>query len=89
MSTPVRRVAVIAFNFEELSLLSDEALLEHFELVRRVNPMLVPSDFKLDACRITRAPKTITLRFYRRAVSAGYETEVLRFSFRRPASLEH
>jgi hypothetical protein len=87
--TPIRRVTVIAFNFEELSVLDDDALLDHFELVRRVNPTLVPYDFQADTCRVRRAPKTITLHFYRRAASEGDEVEVFRFSFRRPASLEH
>jgi hypothetical protein len=85
---PIRRVTAIAFNFEELFTLDDEALLEHFELVRRVNPMLVPHDFHPDACRITRTPKTITLRFYRRVASEEYGTEIFRFSFRRPPGLE-
>ena len=88
MPTPIRRAATIAFNFEELFTLYDEALLEHFELVRRVNPMLVPPDFQPDACRITRAPKTITLHFYRRVASNDYGVEIFRFSFRRPAGLE-
>lgn len=83
---PIRRASAIAFNFEELSTLDDEALLEHFELVRRVNPTLVPPDFQPDACRITRAPKTITLRFYRRVATDEYGAEIFRFSFRRPAS---
>jgi hypothetical protein len=82
------RVTMIAFNFEELFALSDEALLEHFELVRKVNPTLVPQDFQPDACRITRAPKAITLHFYRRAVSEGLAMEIFRFSFRRPASFD-
>ena len=86
MPTPIRRVSVIAFNFEELSTLDDEALLEHFDLVRRVNPMLVPYDFQPETCRITRAPKTITLHFYRRVGSEAYGAEIFRFSFRRPAS---
>lgn len=85
---PIRRASAIAFNFEELFTLDDEALLEHFELVRRVNPMLVPHGFQPDACRITRAPKTITLRFYRRVASDEYGAEIFRFSFRRPASFE-
>jgi hypothetical protein len=85
---PIRRASAIAFNFEELFTLDDDALLEHFELVRRVNPMLVPPDFQPDACRITRAPKTITLRFYRRGASDDYGAEIFRFSFRRPASFE-
>jgi hypothetical protein len=84
---PIRRVSVIAFNFEELATLDDDALLEHFDLVRRVNPTLVPYDFQADACRITRAPKTITLHFYRRGGSEAYGAEVFRFSFRRPAGL--
>lgn len=88
MPTPIRRAATIAFNFEELFTLDDEALLEHFELVRRVNPMLVPRDFHPDACRITRTPKTITLHFYRRVASDEYGAEVFRFSFRRPAGFE-
>ena len=79
---------MIAFNFEELSILSDEALLEHFELVRKVNPTLVPQEFQPDACRITRAPRAITLYFYRRAASEDLGTEIFRFSFRRPASFD-
>jgi hypothetical protein len=79
---------MIAFNFEELFALNDEALLERFQLVRRVNPTLVPQDFQPDACRITRTPKTITLHFYRRAASQEPEAEIFRFSFRRPASLD-
>jgi hypothetical protein len=86
--SPIRRINAIAFNFEELFALDDEGLLERFELVRRVNPMLVPSDFQPDACRITRTPKTITLHFYRRLGSEEYGTEIFRFSFRRPRSSE-
>jgi hypothetical protein len=86
--TSIRHAAAIAFNFEELFALDDEALLERFELVRRVNPMLVPRDFQPGACRITRAPKTITLRFYRRVGADEYGAEVFRFSFRRPVGLE-
>ena len=79
---------MIAFNFEVLFALDDEALLEHFQLVRRVNPTLVPQNFKPDACRITRAARTITLHFYQRAASQTPETEIFRFSFQRPASLK-
>ena len=88
MPTPIRRTSTIAFNFEELFTLDDEGLLERFELVRRVNPMLVPADFQPDACRITRAPKTITLHFYRRQGSDDYGTKIFRFSFRRPKGSE-
>jgi hypothetical protein len=83
---PFRRVTAIAFNFEELFALDDEALLERFDLVRRVNPTLVPHDFQPDACRIVRAPRTITLRFYRRVGSEAGGAEIFRFSFLRPAN---
>ena len=76
-----RCVAVIAFNFEELLQASDQAVLDRFQLVRRVSPTLVPQDFEADACQITRAPEAITLHFYRRGTSEELGTEIFRFSF--------
>ncbi|MBV9999586.1 MAG: hypothetical protein JO015_10800 [Verrucomicrobia bacterium] len=88
VSTPVRHASVIAFNFEELFARDDQALLGHFDLVRRVNPMLVPYDFQAEACRIVRASTAITLYFYRRAGSDEYGAEIFRFSFRRPPGVK-
>jgi hypothetical protein len=84
VSAPNRRVFVIAFNFEELFALEDEALVERFLLVRRVNPALIPRGFRPQACRITRTRRSITLHFYQREISGEYGPEVFRFSFRRP-----
>jgi hypothetical protein len=81
MPTPVPCATTIAFNFEELLQECDEAVLQRFELVRRVNPTLVPSDLRADACRIVRAPDAITLHFYRRESPEELGTEIFRFSF--------
>jgi hypothetical protein len=81
MPTPLRCATMIAFNFEDLLQASNEDLLQRFGLVRRVNPMLVPTDVRTEACRITRAPDAITLHFYRRESPEEVGPETFRFSF--------
>ena len=75
-------VTTIAFDFEALARQPDAALLRRFELVRRVNPTLVPQDVPTATCRITRGVKTITLHFYRRESPEGRGPEIFRFRFR-------
>lgn len=78
---PIRHATTIAFDFDFLSQENDEAILKRFDVVRRVNPTLVPSDFRADACRIVRDPDAITLHFYQRDTPEEAGTETFRFSF--------
>ena len=82
MPKPLRCVTTIAFDLEALSQQPDEAILRRFELVRRVNPAVVPQDLSTDTCRITRGVKAITLRFYRRETPGERGREIFRFRFR-------
>ena len=81
MPRPTRRVTVIAFNFGDLLRLNDEALPARFRLVPKVNPTLLPRDFRPEACRISRHLEAITLRLYGPPRLQGAGPEVVEFCF--------
>jgi hypothetical protein len=79
-----RQCSAIAFDFEDLFRLSDEAVLRRFRLTRKVNPAVVPPDFRPNVCQISRDLEAITLRFLRQETAEDPGTEILRFSFQPP-----
>jgi hypothetical protein len=82
MHTPVRHLTAIAFDFADLFRASDDAVLQRFGVTRRVNPGVVPKDFRPDGYRIVRDLDAITLQFFRRENPDDPGTEILRFSFK-------
>lgn len=82
MHTPVRHLSAIAFDFQDLFRASDDTVLQRFRFTRKVNPGVVPKDFRPDACRILRDLDAITLQFFRREGPEDPGTEILRFSFK-------
>lgn len=81
MPTPVFHRTVVAFDFADLFRSTDDTVLQRFRLTRKVNPGVVPRDFRPDSCRILRDLDSITLQFYRRENSDDPGTEIFRFSF--------
>jgi hypothetical protein len=81
MYTPVRHRTMVAFDFAELFRSTDDTVLQRFRLTRRVDPSVVPRDFRPDSCRILRDLDAITLQFYRRESADDPGTEIFRFSF--------
>lgn len=73
---------MVAFDFAELFRSTDDTVLQRFRLTRRVNPSVVPTDFRPDSCRILRDLEAITLQFYRREGSEDPGREIFRFSFK-------
>ena len=73
---------MVAFDFEELFRSTDDTLLQRFRLARKVNPTVVPRDFRPYSCRILRDLDGITLQFYRRESADDPGTEIFRFSFK-------
>ena len=84
-ATTFRESSAIAFDFEHLFRLSDEAILRRFRLTRKVNPAVVPPDFQPNVCWISRDLEAITLHFLRQNSPQDPGTEIMRFSFQPPA----
>ncbi|HEY0790115.1 MAG TPA: hypothetical protein VGD78_03515 [Chthoniobacterales bacterium] len=84
-ATAVRHSNAVAFDFQNLFRLSDEAVLGRFRLTRKVNPAVVPADFRPSVCWISRDLEAITLHFLRQDSPEDPGTEILRFSFEPPA----
>jgi hypothetical protein len=81
MPTPIRCASTIVFDFEGLLQEPEEILLQRFELVRRVHPMLVTPELRTEGCRITRAADAITFHFYQQETPQESGTEIFRFRF--------
>jgi hypothetical protein len=73
---------MVAFDFEELFRSTDDTVLHRFRLTRKVDPSMVPKDFRPDSYRILRDLDAITLQFYRRESPDDPATEIFRFSFK-------
>jgi hypothetical protein len=82
MHTPVHHRTMVTFDFEELFRSTDETVLQRFRLTRKVDPRVVPRDFRPDSCRILRDLDAITLQFFRRESPEDPGTEIFRFSFK-------
>jgi hypothetical protein len=85
MPAPIPCAATIVFDFETLLNEPDEVLFQRFELVRRVHPMLVTPELRVEGCRVTRASDAITLHFYEQRTAEESGTEIFQFRFQ-PAS---